>query len=234
MKRKSAFIFLSVVLCLLAFSMPIVASAANVKETIPAHMKPGTVIQYDKNNIMIIIQDGYAQAAKNNNAFAAPSEPAEVEKAIQEAIKEGKIVYGPTDEKISFPAPVPGMRVAYDGTGNPAIITGGPQTVTPNSAPDLVGQVIYGNFSWFTDYMGQQNHVLKDFDCATKMGFDEPPCGTTVYTRDLTTWNPATLSKWDIGSLPNCVLDVRPYVFQYVYGEPLGNGHLYGRYIHYQ
>lgn len=229
---KKAAVVLTIVLCLLALAMPVVANAEIAKATIPDHMKPGSVIQYDANNNMIILQDGYTAPA-NNNSVTVPDLPAGVEKAITEAIKEGKVVYGPTNEKISLPAPVPGMRVAYDGSGNPAIITGGSSTLAPKSAPNLAGQVIYGNFSWFTDDIGQQNHELQDFDCATKMGFDEPPCGTTVYTRDMTTWNPATLYKWDIGSLPNCVLDVRPYVFQYVYGEDLSIGHLYGRYIHY-
>ncbi|OBY12505.1 hypothetical protein CP373A1_00085 [Clostridium paraputrificum] len=90
-----------------------------------------------------------------------------------------------------------------------------------------------GWITWFTDRIGQEDHVLQDWDCATKMTLDNPKCGTPIRLRDESNYNnEALLSKWDVGALPNAVLDIRPNKFKQM-GYVLDLGHFKGRYGHF-
>ena len=70
----------------------------------------------------------------------------------------------------------------------------------------------YGRFTNFTDKTGQANHTMKKGDVATRGHVDNPKPGSYI-----TCTAPAkgsgkkltfTMQKWDIGCMPNAVLDI--------------------------
>lgn len=177
--KRELIITLMLSLTLISTS-PINASAASKSSLIPAHMKPGTVIQYDKNNKMIIISDGYDtqknhQKINNNHNSISSS-------IIKEKIQKNINNIAPTNEKVFLPIHQPRMRVSYDGTGTPTIIkdaNGNP--VVDNNKNSFSPMDCHGYnspdryFTWYTDTIEQGDHVLQDTDCATKMYVDDPP-----------------------------------------------------------
>lgn len=64
----------------------------------------------------------------------------------------------------------------------------------------------YGNASCFTDTTGQANHKLVKGDCATQMKYDAIKNGTSV-TVTVGSYK-HVFTKWDVGSLPNAVVDI--------------------------
>lgn len=139
------------------------------------------------------------------------------------------------------------MRVAYDGTGNPSFINteNSSSTAIDKTSPNsnIISPNAYtersGLFSYFTDTVGQGDHELGNYDCATSSSVDDCALGTIVYSRDLSNGRTATLYKWDAGSLPYSskykkyvVLDIRPYIFSQVFGHDLDIGLIVGEYSH--
>lgn len=200
-------------------------SFANAKEAIPQHMKPGSLIEIDDLSNVKIISGGYP--TKTNLV----------------------------DEMI-LPDSEPGMRISYDGMGLPnkiinkntnerynAKYIGEENTVEIDQNIDETPEMYFepGRTEWkssgwvtfFEDKIGQQDHELRDWDCATKMGVDDPPCGTSIRLRDTSKTTEALLAKWDIGSLPNAVLDIRPNMFVNTFGYNKDVGHFPGRYGHF-
>ncbi|GIM45737.1 hypothetical protein DNHGIG_12860 [Collibacillus ludicampi] len=119
-----------------------------------------------------------------------------------------------------------------------SILTGatllGGITGTAFAEPNLAGQVVYGNITYYNGEgkIGADGKVLSSYDCATKIGFDEPPAGTRIAVRNLDNNRLAFVYKWDRGSLPNAVLDVMPYVFSNILGQDTYYGIIHGRYFH--
>lgn len=201
------------------------SSFAYAKESIPQHMKPGSMIEIDDSTNIKVISGGYS----NDKA------------QINEMI---------------LPEAEPGMKISYDGMGlvNKIIninndktyevkyigdediqkvdtdVEGAPQ---PYFEPGTTNWKYSGWITWFTDKIGQQDHELRDWDCATKMDLDNPVCGTSIRLRDETKYTEALLAKWDIGALPNAVLDIRPNMFTNTFGYNLDIGHFKGRYGHF-
>ncbi|WP_163195511.1 hypothetical protein [Clostridium thermarum] len=224
MIKKSFLIF---ILCttFIASNQLYVNADTNSSKNIPKTMNPGAVIYYDENLNLNFLNSGMD---------------------IDISTK--------TDLNMQLPDPEPGMRVSYDGTGHPTkivneltgkyynfvlkndISTEGTLNKETNNTFGLYMDpsspnykyLFRGNFTWYTDTIGQQNHILQDFDCATKINYDEPPCGTLVHAKYLT--RDAYLTKWDIGTLPDAILDVRPYVFENVFKVPLSTGIISGYY----
>lgn len=222
---KKSFLVLTLCTIFIASNQLYVNADTNSSKDIPKTMNPGTVIYYDENLNLNVLNSGM------NIDISA------------------KI-----DLNMQLPDPEPGMRVSYDGTGYPTKIvnelTGkyynfvvkndisNNETLNKdqNNSVGLYSDpnsptykyLFRGNFTWYTDEIGQQDHILQDFDCATKMKYDEPPCGTLIHAKYLT--REAYLTKWDVGSLPNAILDVRPYVFENVFKVPLSTGIISGYY----
>jgi hypothetical protein len=195
---------------------------------IPAKMNPGTVILYDSNNRMKIIDAG------NTVDIHDARETTKVDK---EKLPQNTVVTDYNNEPINLPIHTAGMTVSYDGIGNPAIIKGGTDENSTSTLPDnsatLSGtKAEFGNISYFNDVSGDNGHILTNFDCATKIGLDNPPSGTTIYAFDSDHEISVTLYKWDTGTLPKAILDVRPYVFTKVFGWPLSQGLIDGYYYH--
>ena len=113
------------------------------------------------------------------------------------------------------------MIISYDGRGLP-------NKILNNGV----------NESYKIDYIGTEEiQVINDG------GEDFPEQrfaqGTTVWKYSgWITWdesnynNEALLSKWDVGALPNAVLDIRPNKFKQM-GYVLDLGHFKGRYGHF-
>ena len=221
LKRKSV-ISVSVIAMSLLFGVINVSA----KEEIPQYMEPGTIIKVNENEQIEIISGGYSN-------------------------KRNKI-----SDNIVLPELESGMIISYDGRGLPnKILNNG---VNESYKIDYIGteeiQVINdggedfpeqrfaqgttvwkysGWITWFTDRIGQEDHVLQDWDCAIKMTLDNPKCGTPIRLRDESNYNnEALLSKWDVGALPNAVLDIRPNKFKQM-GYVLDLGHFKGRYGHF-
>jgi len=190
----------------------------NLKETIPLHMRPGSLIKYDKNDKIVIIEGGYDNTSNSKEL---------------------------SDKNVYTPVPQIGMTVSYDGVGYPNII----KDINGNSLADINIQhnaitkasispsialgsyKATGKFSWFTDSKGQKDHTLQTYDCATKQYVDDCPCGTTIAATDDTNGSTLNLKKWDVGSLPKAILDVRQPVFL-MFGHPLSQGLFNGTYSH--
>lgn len=70
----------------------------------------------------------------------------------------------------------------------------------------------YGRFTNFTDTYGQGNHTLVKGDVATRGHVDNPPTGKILrceapqYGSGVT--KQVNMRKWDIGCMPNAVLDI--------------------------
>lgn len=49
--------------------------------------------------------------------------------------------------------------------------------------------------------IGSDGKVLTKFDCATKIGFDNPPAGTLIWVKNKDNNLTAGLQKWDTGKM---------------------------------
>lgn len=236
--RKVLAAIMSVSLCFAVSGVAFAASPQS-KETIPKKMTPGTVITYDQNNNMKIVTKGYD--------FGNQEQPVleKNEKKYSAQLPSGTIVTHFENEPVYLPTPTPGMTVSYDGSGNPSIIKGDPNfkanisyiqshlSISSSNTDTITPDVGFeGNLTWFTDATGDNGHKLQNYDCATKIGLDNPPSGTTIYTQDLDDELSTILYKWDTGSLPTAILDIRPYVWQNVFGRSLSDGYIWGDYSH--
>ena len=65
-------------------------------------------------------------------------------------------------------------------------------------------------------------------DCATPMNYSRPPAGTPVYLRNLTTDHAEYVYKWDVGRLPDAIIDIQWQQMENEYGVPTGPNHTYG------
>ncbi|MDO4174055.1 MAG: hypothetical protein Q4D42_04770 [Eubacteriales bacterium] len=65
-----------------------------------------------------------------------------------------------------------------------------------------------GDFTVFTDTIGDHDNTLKYGDCATKGSYDNPRYGTTIATRNMLNNVGSSFIKNDNGGLPNAVLDI--------------------------
>ena len=109
---------------------------------------------------------------------------------------------------------VPPMRLSQ-GTRKPAgTYTYGsvvPNSVgyTTNTIKITLGSVLgTGDFTCFTDTIGDHDNYLQYGDCATKNSIDNPWYGTVIYARNMTNNVGTSFIKNDNGGLPNAVLDI--------------------------
>lgn len=65
-----------------------------------------------------------------------------------------------------------------------------------------------GDFTCFTDKIGEHDNLLRKGDCATKGSIDNPMTGTIIRTTNMLTGKSANFIKNDNGGLPNAVLDI--------------------------
>lgn len=78
-------------------------------------------------------------------------------------------------------------------------------TIVGSTTGHVLGE---GDFTVFTDTMGDHGNNLKRGDCATKGDTDNPRYGTQIQTRNMTNNIANIFTKNDNGSLPNAVLDI--------------------------
>lgn len=227
--------FLSTVMIL---SIPVHASNAAPKNlkthnttnsnitTIPAKMKPGTIIEYNKNIQQILVQDGY----KDKNGK---------EVVVNEAEKPQI-----AETKIKLPSPKSGMKVYYNSLGEPTKITINGSIYSDNNVLSQKNNSIHissagytspvGGVTWYTDTYGMyNNNVLGYHDCATDMNYDNCPQNTQIRLTCISTGRLAYYRKNDCGNLRryNHIVDLRPEAFE-SFGFPLSQGVFQGRYVH--
>lgn len=226
------------------------------KSAIPATMAPETEIEYDSNNNMVITKKGIdssgsysvesSSTAENKiNISSRINYSKEELKMMKEVIKLQKNNLKRVTEKNKLPESTPGLKVIYDGMGQPNkfYLNGMPYlpsedgTTLKASAtwtPPVNGTYNYGNcwiqiattfnmgqgyLTYFTGTPGCHGDDLNKLDktvdlCATKMQYDRPPRAKEIRVRKLdSNWNDTNtvvyVKKYDIGSLPNAVIDVR-------------------------
>ncbi|MBU8726158.1 MULTISPECIES: RlpA-like double-psi beta-barrel domain-containing protein [Bacillus] len=76
---------------------------------------------------------------------------------------------------------------------------------------------VSGNITWYNGVgkKGADGKRLGHWDAATKMGFDVPKKGTKLRVRTKAKPHKViTVYKYDVGRLPNAVLDVSPKAFR--------------------
>ena len=66
-----------------------------------------------------------------------------------------------------------------------------------------------GRITYFTGEYGEAGtHKLVAYDCATKMNYDDVKGGTEVTAKNTYANKSKTYKKYDVGSLPNAILDI--------------------------
>ncbi|WP_026884268.1 hypothetical protein [Clostridium akagii] len=158
----------------MSFGVSQSAQAATNANTIPSKATAGTNIKYDNNNNMVILNGNISSTSINS----------------------------------SLPKPQPGMTVSYDGTGEPTFIKINGKaysnklntkngTLSPSYRNGSYSNS--GAISWYDDQIGQGNHTLTNYDCATDEYADNCPLGTNIYVAS--SGNYFQLKKWDVGNL---------------------------------
>nr|WP_239549284.1 RlpA-like double-psi beta-barrel domain-containing protein [Scopulibacillus daqui] len=93
-------------------------------------------------------------------------------------------------------------------------------------------KTVKGNITYYygEGKIGAHGKKLASHDCALKIGFDNPPAGTKIKVVS-DKGKQATVYKWDMGRLPNAVIDVMPGVFKTLAGS-LSYGVIHGKYTY--
>ncbi|KLU66411.1 hypothetical protein DEAC_c18100 [Desulfosporosinus acididurans] len=223
--KKSNFLglFLSLSLVLTTFlAMPAFAangSTSSKISTIPSQMKPGTIIEYDKSNNMVILKDGYV--GKDGKTVV-------LDKNVSSKI---------TLNKITLPSPQAGMEVYYDGLGEPTKITINGVIYTNNATAVISPLTAYtsptGGVTWYSGGTGQYGDTLGYYSCATDMYNDNCARNTQIKLTCSSTGRLAYFNKQDCGNLwhYNHIVDLLPAAFQ-DYGFSLSTGVFQGHYVH--
>lgn len=267
MKRK-IFIFL-----LIAIMATVNVGASDVY--VPEKMSPGTVITYDDNLNMTIIEGGFDRIRTSSEMRSTDinshrniimsddlSSYSTIELNILQDLKNDTL---PVNTVESEPVvATPNSTVVYDGMGSIYKIT-----TTTFDSPRLTswtypanGTYYYGEFdpqSWIrltSDYVMGQGYVtyfygemgyhgdnldkMEEDDpdlhiCATKMAYDRPNRGQEIKLRVLdSSWADTDdvyyVYKYDIGGLPEAILDLRERLFSEI--TDLDNGIFHGRYFY--
>ncbi|KXZ17354.1 hypothetical protein AXI59_18170 [Bacillus nakamurai] len=87
--------------------------------------------------------------------------------------------------------------------------------ISPSLSADA--KTVTGNITWYNGVgkVGYHGKILEEWDCATKIGGDNPPQGTKIIAKSNA--KPSyqiTVYKWDAGTMPSAVLDVSPTAFR--------------------
>lgn len=117
--------------------------------------------------------------------------------------------YPISDTSLSLPKIQSGLTVFYDGLGQPSVIRLNGKTLTSETTT--------------------QNN-----DCATKIGIDTPAAGTLIYVTKSSDNTKTVLQKYDIGLLPNAILDISKEAMNNIFKVPAGynsNGVPYGEFL---
>ncbi|MFT5874207.1 MAG: hypothetical protein ACI8WT_003168 [Clostridium sp.] len=193
-------------------------------KAVPAQMKPGTIIEYDKNIQLILVQDGY----KGKDSKDVVLDKTVASKVPANAVK--------------TPLPQSGMKVYYDGLGEPIKITIDGVIYSDKTSFDIKASTAStsstytspaGGVTWYTDDIGMYDNTLVYHDCATDMYSDNCARDTQIRLTCTSTGRLAYFNKNDIGNLQyyGHILDLRPAAFQ-DYGFDLSTGVFQARYVH--
>jgi len=242
---------------------------------VPEKMSPGTVITYDNDLNMTIVEGGFNRIRTSSDMRSAAinshrniimsddlSSYSTTEMSIlQDIINDTLPLYTVESEPV---VATPNSTVVYDGMGSIYKIK-----TTTFESPRLTswtyppnGTYYYGEFnpqSWIrltSDYVMGQGYVTYFYDeigyhgdnldemeeddpdlhiCATKMAYDRPNRGQEIKLRVLdSNWTDTDdvyyVYKYDIGGLPEAILDLRERLFSEI--TDLDNGIFHGRYFY--
>lgn len=226
-------------------------------DIIPAHMAPGTVIEYDKDCKMQIIKEGLKPSDKlDKEDLEQISYERKMKAKLQ---KENPSIL---NELPFLPEVQPGLKVFYDGMGQPSVmkLNGKPfsdnrilqkkENVSKIRSKNIDIQSInsadsfydaFGLVTWYEGIgeVGSDRTTLTEKDCATKIGVDVPPAGTAIHLftdyEDKRNYSDIVY-KYDTGTLPGAILDIMRPEMQNVFHVPAGytsSGIAYGRFEEY-
>ncbi|WP_047153671.1 hypothetical protein [Aneurinibacillus tyrosinisolvens] len=165
-----------------------------------------------------------------------------------------------------LPKPQPGMTVLYDGMGYPTkVVDANGNPISEKSATGInimsdagVGTYTYGasnnkitisstnvlgegTVTWYDGVGGKgyDQTILTEEDCATKQSIDNPPKATEINVRNLENNIAGIVYKYDVGSLPNAIIDIMPNKMSFYFETTIGTyptpyGSFTGRYFHYR
>lgn len=224
--------------CLVGLCITSMVSAESQNDQVPARMNAGTVIEYDANNQMVIVEEGTPVVESNSSLKPLQSNlTPDEQKALEE---ENEFVNKIKAEaanypvyKIENPAPQPGLRVEYDGEGyikqfliqdNGGFIPFAYKAL-PRGTRKPAGTYTYGNhnntitisnssvlgvgrITNFTDKTGENDNTLGRGDAATRGDIDNPEYDTELRVRNLDNDETGNVNKRDNGALPDAVLDL--------------------------
>lgn len=216
------------------------------QNTIPKNMAPGTVITYDVHGKMYVIKEGQRS---NDNLSKEDLEKINKEK---ELLKD----YPISDTSLSLPKIQSGLTVFYDGLGQPLVIRLNGKTLTSETTTqnnentkNVSGEksndinaftygyyATFGRITWYNavGHIGFDQKLLTWKDCATKIGIDTPAAGTLIYVTKSSDNTKTVLQKYDIGLLPNAILDISKEAMNNIFKVPAGynsNGVPYGEFL---
>ncbi|CAM4494726.1 MULTISPECIES: hypothetical protein [Paenibacillus] len=224
--------------CLVGLCITSMVSAESQNDQVPDRMNAGTVIEYDANNQMVIVEEGTPVTESNSSVKPLKSNlTPDEQKALDE---ENQLVNEIKAEaanypvyKIENPAPQPGLRVEYDGEGyikqfliqDDGVFVPFKYKALPEGTRKPVGTYTYGKhdntiiiskskvqgegrITNFTDKKGEKERKLQHGDAATRGDIDNPEHGTKLNVRNLDNDKSGTVEKRDNGSLPDAVLDL--------------------------
>lgn len=263
--------FFSVVLVALMASLNI--NATNV--LVPSQMNPGTIIQYDSDLRMTIVDNGVSGFNNNILRSAARNLPNTIhmlddlssytatELEILQGLQNDNLpIYSIENENIIA---APNTTVVYDGTGSIFKVYDSIQhntrltswTYPANGTyyygdnfdvqnwlrftdDHVMGQgyvtYYYGEIGYHGDNLDQMEEDDPDLNiCATKMKYDRPNRGQEIRLRVLDSeWADTDevyyVNKYDVGCLPDAVLDIRERLFSEI--TDINNGIFHGRYYY--
>lgn len=187
--------------------------------SIPNEMQPETIIEYISDTEYVVLQGGESNQEKKIVNNELPETGAYIVEKLPKPVKGMKVTYATDGYILDIIAPV-NVRVTYEEEivasleENPSPYMGEAFELyaTWGSYPNKLYKTPYGNVigtgraTTFSDTIGQANHRLVKGDVATKQAYDNCPTGTVLQVRHNGKF--VNMKKWDVGSMPNAVLDI--------------------------
>ena len=208
------------------------------KNSIPEHMLPNSVIEYVSDDENKILEGGEAETRTEDTSvlewaredlmkkYNIDIEEVQTEKEKPLIPEKGLIVRYADDGQllsVSYPDINNYARASKCASCGEAFVTGSPEPNTNYMWGGKYGNnnILYANsttvhgygrFTNYTDTYGQKNRKLQKGDVATRGHIDNPKAGTALTckapVKGTGTDRTITMYKWDIGCMPNAVLDI--------------------------
>lgn len=212
-------ISLVVIALIIAVNLCGVSEVFAKEVSIPNEMQPETVIEYISDTEYIVLQGGESNHDKKITNSDFPETGEYVIEKLPRPVKGMKVTYATDGYILDIIAPDNGEVIyeeefisSLEETPSPHMAEAFKLYATWGSYPNKLYKTPYGNVlgtgraTTFSDTIGQANHKLVKGDVATKQAYDNCPTGTVLQVRHNGKF--VNMKKWDVGSMPNAVLDI--------------------------